>query len=94
MADADTVSAEAADFAVVDDIETTDDQACEASPATQFVAISTRRDDGMPVIYLSHEDGPADYRIFVQSKRFTDQQAAALIVGAHGQRRHLASADL
>lgn len=87
-------NAAAADFAVVDDIETVDDKACEATPATQFVAISTRRDGDMPVIYLSHGDGPADYRIFVHSKRFTDHQAAALIVGAHGQRLHLAAADL
>jgi len=87
-------NAEVADFAVVDDIETSDDRACEASPATQFVAIAEHHDGGTPVIYLSHEDEPADYRIFVHSKRFTDRQAAALIVGAQGQRPHLTSADL
>jgi hypothetical protein len=87
-------NAEAADFAVVDDSETVDDKACEATPATQFVAISSSGGGGMPVIYLSHEDGPADYRIFVHSKRFTDRQAAALIVGAHRQPWHLAAADL
>ena len=87
-------NAAAADFAVVDDLETIDDKACEATPATRFVAISTRRDGDMPVIYLSHEDRPADYRIFVHSKRFTDRQAAALIVGAHGEHLHLATADL
>jgi hypothetical protein len=90
--------AEVADFAVVDDIEAVDDRACQASPATQFVAISAHRDGGMPVIYLSRDDGPADYRIFVHSKRFTDRQAAALIVGSQGQRHrqgpHLASAEL
>jgi hypothetical protein len=87
-------NAAVADFAVVDDIETVDDKACEATAATQFVAISEHRDGGMPVIYLSHDDVPADYRIFVRSKRVTDRQAAALIVGAHGQRPHLAIADL
>jgi hypothetical protein len=33
------------------------------------------------VIYLS-TNGPADYRIFVQSKSFSVRDAAALIVGA------------
>ena len=36
---------------------------------------------GVPVIYLSH-DGPADYRIFVRSKTFSQREAAALVVGA------------
>jgi hypothetical protein len=35
----------------------------------------------MHVIYLSHE-GPADYRIFVRSKTFSQRDAAALVVGA------------
>ena len=39
---------------------------------------------------LPTHDGPADYHIFVQSKRFTERDAAALIVGAHGDHRHLA----
>jgi hypothetical protein len=64
---------------------------CEATAATQFVAISSRPSASSPVIFLSHDDGPADYHIFVQSKRFTERDAAALIVGAHGDHRHLAS---
>src|ERR1043166_2783863 len=55
---------EAADFAVVDDANTADDNACEATPATQFIAISRQPADSAPVIFLSHEDGAADYRIF------------------------------
>jgi hypothetical protein len=35
--------AEVADFAVVDDIETADNRACRASPATQFVATQSQR---------------------------------------------------
>ena len=46
-----------------------------------------------PVIYLS-PDGPADYRIFVQSKTFALRDAAALIVGAGDGHRRLASASL
>jgi hypothetical protein len=87
-------NAETADFAVVDDVGTSDDIACEVTPATQFIAISTQASAKAPVIYLSHEDGAADYRIFVRSKRFTVREAAALIVGAHGQRPRLAAAVL
>jgi hypothetical protein len=89
-----TDNAEAADFAVVDDVDNLDDSACQATPATQFIAISTRAAAASPVIYLSHEGGPADYRVFVRSKRFTAREAAALIVGAHGQRPRLADAML
>jgi hypothetical protein len=87
-------NAEAADFAVVDDVSAPDEGACEATPATQFIAISPRASRAAPVIYLSHEDGAADYRIFVRSQRFTVREAAALIVGARGQRRHLTDAAL
>jgi hypothetical protein len=86
--------AEAADFAVVDDMNAADGNACEATSATQFISISASNAGGAPIIYLSHEEGPADYRIFVRSNRFTDRQAAALIVGAHGQPPHLAATDL
>src|ERR1700675_2034906 len=57
-------SAEAADFAVVDDIDSREAGACEATPATRFIAISANPSVSGAVIYLS-PDGPADYRIFV-----------------------------
>ena len=79
-------SAEAADFAVVDDVDSSEigapeTGACEASPAMLSVAISASPSGGAPVIYLS-KDGPADYRIFVRSKTFSVRDAAALVVGA------------
>jgi hypothetical protein len=77
--------AASADFAVIDDADGVDNGSCEATPATHFIAISTRPVSKAPVIYLSHDAGPADYRIFVRSKRITDREAAALIVGAHGK---------
>jgi hypothetical protein len=80
-----------ADFAVIDGAEGAEESACAATADTQFVAISSRPTASSPVIFLSHDDGPADYRIFVQSIRLTERDAAALIVGAHGDRRHLAS---
>ena len=57
--------------------------------AIQFVLIADSPPEGSPVIFLS-QGGPAEYRIFVQSKRLTDRDAAALIVGAHGDRPALA----
>lgn len=75
-------NADEADFAVVDDIDSADDNACEASAATRFVAVSSNASAAGPIIYLSRE-GPADYRIFVRSKRFTVRDAAALVVGAN-----------
>ena len=74
-------SAEAADFALVDDADTLEPGACEVNPATRAISISETAAKGMPVIYLSHE-GPADYRIFVRSKTFSQRDAAALVVGA------------
>jgi hypothetical protein len=86
-------SAEAADFAVVDDIDSAEDNACEMNAATQFIAISTKASATAPVIYLTHE-GPADYRIFVKSKTSTARDAAALIVGASGGHSRLTAASL
>jgi hypothetical protein len=89
-----TDDAAAADFAVVDDVDAEEDNACEPTPATQFIAISAKPSVATPVIYLSHDGDSADYRIFVRSKRFSAREAAALIVGAHGQTPRLAAAAL
>ena len=96
-------SAEAADFAVVDDIDNPkigapvtgapETGACEATAATLSVAVAASRSGSAPVIYLS-KDGPADYRIFVRSKSFTARDAAALIVGAGDGHPHLTAALL
>jgi hypothetical protein len=86
-------SVEAADFAVVDDVDTAETGACEANAATRLVAISASPAGDQPVIYLS-PDGPADYRIFVRSKNFSARDAAALIVGAGGAHGRLQAASL
>ena len=88
-----TDDADAADFAVVDDGESEEPGACQGNPSTRLVAISGQPGDDRPTIYLSTE-GPADYRIYVRSKTFSQQDAAALIVGAHGGHRHLQAASL
>ncbi|MDP3077578.1 hypothetical protein [Bradyrhizobium sp.] len=89
-----TDNAAAADFAVLDDIDSAEapaSQGCEVNAATRFVAISATSTVSDPVIYLS-PDGPADYRIYVSSKHFSARDAAALIVGANGAPRRLAAA--
>jgi hypothetical protein len=86
-------SAEGADFAMVDDVDSSEAGACEASAATRLVAISAGPAGDAPVIYLSPE-GPADYRIFVRSKAFTAREAAALVVGAGDGHRRLTAASL
>ena len=88
-----TDAAEAADFAVIDDVDTTEAGACQSHSPPQLVAISTAPSESEPVIYLS-KDGPADYRIFVHSKSFSARDAAALIVGARGNPHRLAAATL
>jgi len=86
-------SAEAADFTVIDDIDTAEAGACESASPPELVAISRNPSGADPVIYLSG-DGPADYRIFVSSKSFSARDAAALIVGARGKRHRVEAASL
>jgi hypothetical protein len=86
-------SPEAADFAVADDSETPDDTSCEVTAATRFIAVTSDTSVSAPVIYLTRNDG-ADYRIYVRSRTFTVQDAAALVVGAHRIATRLAAASL
>jgi hypothetical protein len=85
-------SPEAADFVVVDDSADSDDNGCNMA-ATQIVAIAADPTKTSPLIYLA-QDGPADYRIFVRSSRFSAREAAALIVGAHAGGPRLVDASL
>jgi hypothetical protein len=86
-------NAEAADFTVIDDIDTAEAGACESNAPPRLVAISRSPSGHDPIIYLSM-DGPADYRIFVSSKSFSLLDAAALIVGARGERHPVQAASL
>jgi hypothetical protein len=86
-----TDNAAEADFVVVDDVASSEDNACASTAATQFVAVSVEPTKAAPVIYLARS-GPADYRIFVKSGHFTAREAAALLVSAHGQHPQLAAA--
>jgi len=86
-------NAEAADFTVIDDVDTAEAGACEGHASPLLVAISRDPSASDPVIYLSR-DGPADYRVFVSSKTFSPLDAAALIVGARGKRQRMEAAAL
>ncbi len=86
-------SAAAADFTVIDDIDTAEAGACEGHATPLLVAISRNASVSDPIIYLSR-DGPADYRIFVSSKSFSPLDAAALLVGARGERHRVKAASL
>ena len=86
-------SAEAADFVVVDDVDSAEPNACAVTAATRFVAISESDSSPGPLIYLS-ADANADYRIFVRSRSFTPREAAALIVGAETRHGRMAQAAL
>jgi len=84
-------SADTADFVLVDDGAEIDDKAFDTTAATQSVAIAADPTHRSALIYLA-QDGPADYRVFVQSSRFTIRDAAALIVGAHAHDQRVADA--
>lgn len=88
-----TDSADTADFAVVDDGSGSEPDSCRANPSTRLVSIAVHPVDGGEVVYLSSE-GPADYRIYVQSTTFSPREAAALIVGARGGHGRFQAASL
>ncbi len=78
-----------ADFVVTDDVAGVEDSSCSAG-GSRHVAIVGKAGRGEPTIYLSTEPN-ADYRVFVRSKSFTAEQAAALIVGARGGHTQMAA---
>ena len=92
---------ELADFVVTDDSvasasDTDEADACEDAPA-RIVTIDRHAQSGEPVIFLTSgsqdrasSEEHADYRIFVHSTTMSAEEAAAMIVAAHGRS---ASAD-
>ncbi len=82
-----------ADFAVVDDTGDVAADACPINASTRYVGIAPKASAMEPVIYLSH-DSNADLRVFVQSRTFSERDAAALLVAAQSDRSRLAAAAL
>ncbi len=81
-----------ADFTVVDDIDGAEPDACAAQVATRYIGIAKAASALQPIIYLSAD--PGDFRIYVQSKTFSPQAAAALVVGADDKRARVTAAAL
>jgi hypothetical protein len=78
-----------ADFTVVDDGESIGPTACSSTAATRYIGVTKIASALQPRIFLSRE--PGDFRIFVQSKTFSAQAAAALVVGADAGHTHVAA---
>jgi hypothetical protein len=81
-----------ADFAVVDGDITADADRCGGPGPTRFIGIREPA-AASTVIYMT-QDAKADYRIYVRSRTFTPQEAAALIVGAHVDPQDIATGSL
>lgn len=82
-----------ADFVVVDDDTPSEANSCETTAATRLISIAERSSASEPVIYLTQAND-ADYRIYVKSKTFSAQEAAALVVGASDKHSRMAAASL
>lgn len=88
---------ELADFTVADDVDASDDAAptrkgCPITAATRYVTIASHEKASEPVIYLSHQ--PSDYRLYVNSTKFSARDAAALLIGAAPQHGRLILSQL
>ena len=83
-------SAETADLAIADDIDTDDESGCGIVEAARLVTITARPRAGAPVVHLSRTGG-ADYRIYVDSTRISPKKAAALLVSIRGGHARLAA---
>jgi len=75
-------SAGAADLVLVDDGTDAEGGACSMTAAAQSVATAVDPAPPSQLVYLA-QDEPADYRVFVQSSRFSARDAAMLVVSAH-----------
>ncbi len=84
---------ELADFTVIDDMDTAEAESCSLGSDVKFVSVAPHASDDEPVIYLSTDAG-ADYRIFVQSRTLSVEDAAALVVGANRARTTQRTAGL
>ena len=72
-------SAEQADFVLVDDFSAEEPAPCRSAKPVRTVTLDTDGAKPDVTVRLSAEGGPADYRIYVHSVRFSHQDAAALL---------------
>lgn len=83
--------AELADLAIADDSEVaSENRACGLSEIARLVRLAPAPQPGDAVVHLTR-NADADYRIYVDSRRISAEQAAALIVNARGGHTRLAA---
>jgi hypothetical protein len=84
--------AEIADFVLVDDAD--NGAACRSSVPVRTVRLDAETPSPDVTVSLSAGAGPADYKIYVKSQRFSQSDAAALLAAMwkSDQRRELAAA--
>jgi hypothetical protein len=89
-------SAELADFVLVDDFSTEAQAPCRSSTPIRTVALATDTAPPDVTVSLSAEAALSDYKIYVHSVRFSQQDAAALLAAMWktNQRREEATGSI
>jgi hypothetical protein len=84
--------AERADFVLVDDFSDGEPATCRSSTPVRTVALDSTADKPDVTVHLAADVKGADYRIYVHSARFSQQDAAALLAAMWkaDQRRQMA----
>jgi hypothetical protein len=70
---------EIADFVLVDDFSGKSGASCRSSTGIKTVKLDSDTSTPDVTVNLSAGDGPADYKLYVHSVRFSQQDAAALL---------------
>lgn len=70
---------EHADFVLVDDFSGSEPSTCKSSTPVRTVALDDTAGTADVTVHLSAEAKSADYRLYVRSVRFSQQDAAALL---------------
>ncbi len=80
--------AEIADFVLVDDFGATELDACRSSTPIRTVKLDAAAHTPDVTVNLSADAGGADYKIYVHSVRFSQQDAAALLAAMWKANQH------
>jgi len=84
---------EIADFVLVDDLSAAEHAACGSSTRVRTVTLDAETNSPDVIVSLSADATGADYKIYVHSVRYSQQDAAALLAAMWkaNQRRELAA---
>ena len=81
-------SAELADLAIVEESGGSEPVNCGLDQAARLVSVTAHPQPGEPIVHLTR-NADADYRIYVDSRAISPEQAAAMIVAARGGQKRL-----